>query len=477
MESELEIFFNTSQDLMCIANTEGFFERVNPRFEEVLGYAKDELLSNPFITFVHPDDHKSTIKEVEKLGEGRPTVNFSNQYRKKDGEYVWLEWTAAPYKNKIYAIARDVTEKQKLVTELTTEKEQFIDLTRRYEFATESAGIGVWYWDFGSDSIVWNDQMYALYNLGKEEFDCTSDTWRNLALEEDRKMVGKAIQEAIDTAGQFDTTFRIQWKDGSVHYINAIGTAEKNHVGKVVQMIGINVDVTKDRDLNLARSNFISFASHQFRAPLVAIRWIVNELSREHLSETGQKYLTDVEESAMRLARLVDEILNLSRIEGGHLAVKSEYFDFILFLDEFLSESKLLMDRRNIDIDKHPYVSQLDIESDKYLMRNIIQSIISNAIEYTPDCGKVTIGVEDCGDTFQLTVSDTGVGIPKEDHGHLFTQFARGSNASNIKAEGTGLGLFIAKQSVDLLRGKIWYESEEGKGTIFYVTLPKRFAA
>ena len=474
MENELEVFFNISQDLICIANTDGYFERVNPQFGVVLGYSDEELTQNPFITFVHPDDHKRTVDEVKKLSEGHPTVNFSNRFRKKSGEYIWLEWMASPRMNKMYAIARDVTEKRKLVDDLDMERKNFLDLSKRYEFATESAGIGVWYWNIEENQVVWNNEMYRLYDMNKDEFDGTYQSWNKLAFEEERAMVEGEIQKAIDCGGQFDITFRIHWKDGSVHYIHGIGTAEQNAEGQRPQMIGVNVDVTKEKDLDLARSNFISFASHQLRTPLTGIRWVADKLMGESLSGQGKVFVQDIEESALQLSKLVDTMLNLSRLEGGNVTVKPESFDLILFLDEFLDEMHPALIRKNLQLKKEPYPPQLDIVSDRYMLQNIVQSIFSNAIEYTPDRGSITIGVIEEGDSFRLLIKDTGVGIPKQDQGTIFRQFSRGSNADSMKSNGTGLGLYIAKQSVDFLHGKIWFESEEGKGTTFCIEMPKR---
>ncbi|MCE9537620.1 MAG: PAS domain S-box protein [Bacteroidetes bacterium] len=117
---EYKHFFNHSADFSCIANTQGYFEILNPNFEKVLGYSEKELLDNKFVYFVHPDDVESTQKEVDKLKTGAVTINFVNRYRKKDGNYLWFDWNATPdtATGKLYAIARDITEKKKAETNL-----------------------------------------------------------------------------------------------------------------------------------------------------------------------------------------------------------------------------------------------------------------------------------------------------------------------------------------------------------------------
>jgi PAS domain S-box-containing protein len=138
---QYKYFFEHSYDFTCIANTEGYFEFLNPKFCNFLGYDENELLKNKFVEFVHPDDIKSTLQEIEKLKTGAITINFSNRYRKKDGTYIWLEWTTSPdvMTGKLYAIARDITQKKineniiKIKTEelaqINNELEQFVYVT------------------------------------------------------------------------------------------------------------------------------------------------------------------------------------------------------------------------------------------------------------------------------------------------------------------------------------------------------------
>lgn len=118
LSQELDRFFVMTLHMVCIAGTDGYFKRINPAFERVLGYSQDELLAAPFISFVHPEDVESTLAEVQKLSTGLPTVRFENRYRKKSGDYCWLSWTTAPFGNKLYASAQDITEAKRIEADL-----------------------------------------------------------------------------------------------------------------------------------------------------------------------------------------------------------------------------------------------------------------------------------------------------------------------------------------------------------------------
>jgi len=139
------------------------------------------------------------------------------------------------------------------------------------------------------------------------------------------------------------------------------------------------------------------------------------------------------------------------------------------FMKSFLNEYAAFSARKNtlLIFKKHPPVLPVIIDSGAFY--NILQPLVLNAIEYTPEGGRIEISLEKKNKTFRLMVQDTGIGIPEKDRKHIFEKFSRGSNAQEIKREGFGLGLYVAAQTIKLLNGKIWFDSEEGKGTIFYV--------
>ena len=226
------------------------------------------------------------------------------------------------------------------------------------------------------------------------------------------------------------------------------------------------------------KSDFISVASHQLRTPLTGIQWVVERLlkTQKNLTLQAEEYLNDIHTSAKRLSNLVDTLLNVSRIESGKIGVNPESIEIVEFVKGYFSECMPLCAKKNISLSLKKYPPKLDAVTDQNALRNIIQSLISNAIEYTPEDGKIEISIEKKERTFILTVEDTGIGIPRKEQSSIFEKFTRASNAKLAKTEGTGLGLYIAKQAVELLGGKIWFDSEVGKGTKFYVELPLKSA-
>lgn len=256
---------------------------------------------------------------------------------------------------------------------------------------------------------------------------------------------------------------------------------------ELIGVVEVFRDTTKEKELDRIKGEFISIASHQLRTPLTGIQWVVERFTKkEKLTPKGVEYLNDIHVSAKRLTEMVDLLLNLSRIEAGRVVLTHEPIEVIGFIREYLEECVPLLDKKELKLifDEHPTV--LLVRTDKNSLRNIIQSLISNAIEYTGVGGTITIVITNRDETFTIAIEDTGIGIPKSEQSRIFEKFVRASNAKLYKTDGTGIGLFIAERATNLLGGKIWFESptrvlrndtklnagDENAGSRFYVQLP-----
>jgi len=243
--------------------------------------------------------------------------------------------------------------------------------------------------------------------------------------------------------------------------------------GQIIGLIEIIRDITRENELDRVKNEFISIASHQLRTPLTGIQWVVERFTKkEQLTPKGKEYLEDIHSSAKHLTELVDLMLNLSRIEDGRVGITLETLEVVSFIKGFLEETIPLQDKKGLKIVFEDHPAELIIQGDRGALRNIIQSLISNAIEYTPAGGNITVAAEKNDDNFLIKIRDTGIGIPRAEQSRIFEKFVRASNAKLYKTDGTGIGLYIAERSVNRLGGKIWFESEENRGSTFYVTLP-----
>lgn len=225
------------------------------------------------------------------------------------------------------------------------------------------------------------------------------------------------------------------------------------------------------------KNEFISIASHQLRTPLTGIKWAAEQIiKKESLSGNGREYMNHVIMSAKNLSSLVDVLLNVSRLDAGKISAHAESVELIDFIQNLINEHKPMCDKKNLKVSFAHSMRTVAVKTDKSMFRDIAQALFSNAIEYTSDGGEIEITIEENRPKFIFIVKDNGIGIPKKEQNmFLFQKFHRSSNAKKIKPEGFGLGLYIAKQAADLLGGKIWFESEENKGSAFYAELPLEY--
>ena len=247
-----------------------------------------------------------------------------------------------------------------------------------------------------------------------------------------------------------------------------------NSKGEVIFFVAIERDITPEKEIEQRETEFISTASHQLRTPMTGIRWVVERILKKEtkLTARGKEYLRDIEKSTTRLSQLIDALLNVSRLDSARVSIIPEPIELVGVLKGYFDECRPLIDKKQLKFTFKSKLQKLPIESDRSALRNIIQSVVSNAIEYTPEAGKITVSLEKAANTFTVAVADTGIGIPKEAQRTIFEKFVRAANAQLVKTDGTGLGLYIAREATKFLGGKIWFESEENKGTTFFVTLP-----
>jgi len=261
----------------------------------------------------------------------------------------------------------------------------------------------------------------------------------------------------------------------SIH-ITALHGSSGAVLGGVITMR----DMTLETEIERAKTEFVSIASHQLSAPLTAIRWNVEMLLNEDagpLSAKQQTYLSDVLESNRRMIRLVNDLLNVSRLEEGRIRVDPQPVNLLNLVRDTFNEYERF--RRSLGCSVHiawdNQKPQPIVNTDPLLIRQVINNLIVNAIQYSsPDQCKIVAAIKQRSVDYKISVWDNGIGIPKEAKKKLFTKFYRADNAQMKDAIGSGLGLYIAKMLIGLLGGKIGFRSHPEKGTEFFFTIPAR---
>lgn len=237
-------------------------------------------------------------------------------------------------------------------------------------------------------------------------------------------------------------------------------------------------DVTREKTIEKMKTEFVSLAAHQLRTPLSAIKWALKMLIDGDLGPLSLEQTEIVEKtykSNERMVDLVNDLLDVTRIEEGKYLFKPVLTEIEPILQFVVKSYQEEAKRRHLTLkfdkpDGETPLAVLDVEK----IRIAVQNLIDNAIKYTPQGGRVTVSLNYDKKELEVAVKDTGVGIPEDQKERIFSKFFRGSNVIKVETDGSGLGLFIAKNIIQAHGGKIWFESEEGRGTTFYFSLPVR---
>ena len=242
----------------------------------------------------------------------------------------------------------------------------------------------------------------------------------------------------------------------------------------ILYFVGIERDVTKEKEVDRAKTEFVSLASHQLRTPLSTINWYTEMLlngDAGKLKPEQTNYLQEIYRGNQRMVELVNSLLNVSRLELGTFIIEPVETDLGQLVDEVIEELKLRLQNKKLSFTKD-FEKLPKINLDKKLFRMIIENLMTNAIKYTPEKGKINLLIKKDKDSVEIVVADTGMGIPLLQQDKIFTKLFRADNVRAADTEGTGLGLYLVKTIIEHGGGKIWFESVENKGTTFHVSLP-----
>ena len=269
-------------------------------------------------------------------------------------------------------------------------------------------------------------------------------------------------------------------KNGDVYQasMNVSPILDKN--GNPAFFVGIERDMTKEMEIDKAKTEFVSLASHQLRTPLSAVNWYTEMLMDGNagaITPEQKKYLDEIYRSNQRMVELVNALLNVSRIDLGTFAIDPQLTDIAEIATSVVFEQLPVITGKHLTVTETYHDDVPIMKVDPKLIRIVFQNLISNAVKYTPPEGKVTVKIittmkDKQKDGVCISVSDTGYGIPASQQANVFTKLFRADNAIEKETDGTGLGLYVVKNIVEQAHGRVWFTSIENQGTTFFVTLP-----
>lgn len=312
---------------------------------------------------------------------------------------------------------------------------------------------------------------------GRDIFDVLKFYKGESPVEKEETPIYKGLDHGVYTVKIIDDFYLLSSNDKKFPITMSISLLLGENHPKNIRGVVMFRDVTVDKDVDKAKTEFVSLASHQLRTPLSAINWYTEMLldgDAGKITAEQKKYLEEIYHGNRRMVELVNALLNVSRLELGTFAVDPEPTDLTKLIDSVIEEQKPKVNAKKINLKYKKTKNIPIIQADPKLLRMVYQNLLSNATKYTPEKGSITIEVSFDKEKNKILskVSDTGWGIPKEQQGKIFSKLFRADNVKEHDAEGTGLGLYIIESIIKQAGGLITFESEENKGTTFFVSLP-----
>ena len=495
-EEKNRLIMNAALDAIINIDVKGKVIFWNPQAEKIFGWQQKEVMGQKLSDFIIPEnlrsEHDNGMNHYMKTGEAKIFNNVLELSAvNKNGVIFPVELTVIPIKQGkeefFCAFIRDITQRKKAAESIRQSNE-------RFEKVTQATNDAIWDWDIVNDNLYRGNGFNTLFGFEVDKNIQAENFWQDKFHAEDLPLIKESLQKVIEDplATHWRQEYRIIKDTGKSATVIDRGIVIRNQTGKAIRMVGAMTDITYRKEyedslklLNetleehaqeLAISNkeleqFAYVASHDLQEPLRMVTSFLNQLEKKYgdiIDDKGKQYIYFAVDGAKRMRQIILDLLEFSRV--GRLENEMEQVNF----SELISDVMLLLKNQVeeshaiIKVEKMPVINTL-----KTPLIQVFQNLIGNALKYrnseTPPV--IKISCQAIPGYWMFSIKDNGIGIDKEYFEKIFIIFQRLHNKNEYT--GTGIGLAIVKKIINNLDGKIWVESEEGKGTSFYFTIPR----
>lgn len=484
-EREREHLALNQHAIVSIADRAGNITYINDKFCEISGYARGELLGQNHRILKSGQHPPEFYQNLWSTIAGGRVWRGEICNRRKDGGLYWVESTITPFldgEGKPYqyvSIRTDISHVKAAEAALERHKDR---LRRGQLFAN----IGTWDWNIQSGDLFWTERIAPLFGYPVGELETSYTNFISAMHPDDRQAVIDAVNACVERDAPYEIEHRVVWPDGTVRWLLERGAVVRDADGKALQMLGVVQDIDERKRTeqaliaareeadraNQAKSEFLSSMSHELRTPMNAILGFGQLMEYDTaLPDEHRDNVHEILKAGRHLLELIDEVLDLAKVESGHIDLSLEPVDVCSVVEECLSLVGTLAARRDIRL-SHGGLKGAAVRADRTRLKQVLLNLLSNAIKYNREGGSVRVEMRPEGaDRLRIRVADTGQGIPAERLKELFQPFNR-LDAEHSDIEGTGIGLTITRRIVEMMGGAVDVESEPGVGSTFWVELP-----
>lgn len=461
-----EKLVDSTPQILWTANAEGKITYFNRFWYQFSGLSENESLEENWKQFVHPKD-KHLLEKIWKSGI-RKYKPFHLEVRllDKNNVYRWFLCKAIPFDKSGNGYSwtgtfTDIEEQKKILSLVKNKAEEF-------EVLANNISHHVWVENRNGDAEYMNKTFYDYTGLSQP------DIYTNKRLEifhpDDFEKLKNHWYHIKELRINFEYEARIRKYDGTYRWFKIRAVPVKDKKGNIIRWIGTNTDIHERKTFEKQKDDFLNIASHELKTPLTTIKGYLQLIQKDldTIDRAKLRFLLEnTGKSVDKLNKLVEDILDINRIETGQIGeIDMETISVTSFLEEIIQNHQLLNSDRTIIFDGS---ANFTIKGNKHRLEQVFDNLISNASKYSPPHKDISIIIQPDNEKIKISISDHGDGISKENMDKVFERFYR---TDDNTLSGLGLGLFIAKEIVKLHHGNIWVESEEGKGSTFHVELP-----
>ncbi len=450
----------SSEDAIFGKNLEGIITSWNTAAERIFGYSAQEIVGQPVTLLYMPGQQDEFIQIMDRIRRGERVNHHETTRVRKDGTILTVSVSVSPIKDKdgtiigASDITRDITEHRRLEA--------------KFQRLFDSNLIGVFVSDFAGTFLEANDTFLNLLGYTRAELQARA-IHRDALTSPEYHLISASAVQALQETGSSGPYEKVYLHKSGKQIPVLIAVARIEHTETC---IGFVLDISERKELDKRKDEFISMASHELKTPITSLKGFLNLLQRHLTAQGGEKalyYLARMDVQVNKLTKLINDLLDLSKMQTGQLVYREEYFRIDMLVQEIIENIQGTTQTHHLLLEDQ---TQAEVFGDRDRIGQVLINLLTNAIKYSPGADTILVHVAKDQNKALVSVQDFGMGIAEEYQHKIFERFYQVTDPEEKTYPGLGMGLYISCEIVKRHGGQLWVESKKGQGATFHFTLP-----